>query len=70
MILVHALLRIRPGAEVAYRLLIAWESIDAHVRGFRESELYARWSALLRPHFAAPPAVHHAACVTTDPRRT
>ena len=30
-----------------------------HMEGFRQSELYERWSALLRPHFSAPPGVEH-----------
>lgn len=53
----------------SYRLLIVWDSVEAHIEGFRGSELYARWSALLRPHFAEPPAVSHAAPITHDPEQ-
>jgi len=53
-----------------YRLLIVWDSVEAHLHGFRESPLYTRWSSLLRPHFAEPPEVDHAAPVTTNPRRS
>lgn len=49
-----------------YRLLVRWDSVDDHMEGFRGSALYARWSELLRPHFAAPPAVGHAAPVTRN----
>jgi heme-degrading monooxygenase HmoA len=49
-----------------YRLLIGWDSVADHTEGFRGSELYARWSELLRPHFAEPPVVHHAAPIAND----
>lgn len=46
----------RPGT---YLLLVGWESVEAHTVGFRESERFARWRALVGPFFAAPPAVEH-----------
>ncbi|MER5527560.1 antibiotic biosynthesis monooxygenase family protein [Streptomyces sp. NPDC002677] len=42
-----------------FLLLVGWESVEAHTAGFRESELFARWRALVGPFFAAPPAVEH-----------
>ena len=42
-----------------FLLLVGWESVEAHTVGFRESERFARWRALVGPFFAAPPAVEH-----------
>ncbi|WP_234539991.1 antibiotic biosynthesis monooxygenase family protein [Streptomyces shenzhenensis] len=42
-----------------FLLLVGWESVRAHTVGFRESERFARWRALVGPFFAAPPAVEH-----------
>lgn len=54
-------LRLLRGIEATseYLLLIEWDSLADHMKGFRGSELYEQWSALLRPHFAAPPLVEH-----------
>ena len=41
-------------------LLIEWESLEAHTRGFRESDRFARWRELLGPFFAGDPVVRHA----------
>ena len=40
-------------------LLVEWDSVDAHEEGFRATELYTRWRALIGPYFAAPPLVEH-----------
>ncbi|MFD4506092.1 antibiotic biosynthesis monooxygenase [Streptomyces sp. GbtcB6] len=42
-----------------FLLLVGWASVEAHTVGFRESERFARWRALVGPFFAAPPAVEH-----------
>lgn len=42
-----------------YLLLVGWESVAHHTVGFRESERFARWRALVGPFFAAPPVVEH-----------
>ena len=42
-----------------YLLLIAWDTFEDHVIGFRESEAFTRWRALIGPYFASPPAVVH-----------
>ena len=42
-----------------YLLLVRWESVEAHEKGFRGSDRYLRWKALLH-HFYAPfPVVEH-----------
>ena len=40
-------------------LLIEWESLAAHIKGFRESDRFGQWRALIGPHFAADPKVFH-----------
>ena len=42
-----------------YVLLIQWESLEAHTEGFRQSELFREWRALIGKYFAAPPEVLH-----------
>ena len=44
-------------------LLIEWESVEAHTVGFRESERFPRWRALIGPFFDGDPYVEHAADV-------
>jgi heme-degrading monooxygenase HmoA len=45
--------------ENQYVLLVRWESVEAHERGFRNSPEYQRWKALLH-HFYEPfPTVLH-----------
>ena len=42
-----------------YLLLVWWTDVDAHMKGFRESDAFLQWRGLLGPFFAAPPEVHH-----------
>ena len=42
-----------------YLVRIAWRSVENHLRDFRESPLYANWSALVRPFLSAEPRVEH-----------
>ena len=42
-----------------YLLLAQWETLEAHMAGFRESDLFVQWRGLLGPHFAAAPDVEH-----------
>ena len=42
-----------------YLLLVLWDSVEAHTKGFRESDAFVQWRAILGPLFAAPPEVHH-----------
>lgn len=54
-------LRIARGIESpsTYLLLIEWDTVEAHMIGFRESDRFVRWRELIGPYFAAPPAVEH-----------
>ena len=42
-----------------YILLIKWASLTAHTEGFRGSELFKEWRALIGPFFEHPPVVEH-----------
>ena len=42
-----------------YTLFIRWATLEDHTVGFRGSEAFTRWRALVSPHFAAPPRVQH-----------
>ena len=42
-----------------YRLFVDWETLEDHTVGFRGSDAFAKWRALVSPHFAAPPSVTH-----------
>ena len=48
-----------------YRLVVGWETVADHEEGFRGSEAFTQWRALVGPHFAAPPVVEHVATVLT-----
>lgn len=43
----------------SFLLLVEWETLEDHMLGFRESQDFVEWRAILSPHFAAPPAVEH-----------
>jgi heme-degrading monooxygenase HmoA len=49
-----------------YLLPIEWDSVEDHMQGFRESELFVRWRELIGAYFAVAPEVehYHAAVVT------
>jgi heme-degrading monooxygenase HmoA len=40
-------------------LLVEWDDLKAHTVGFRESERFPRWRALISPFFDGPPRVEH-----------
>ena len=42
-----------------YVLQIFWETLEDHTVGFRQSELFTQWRAVVGPFFAAPPVVEH-----------
>ncbi len=46
----------RPGR---YLLLVKWADVDAHEIGFRESERYQEWKALLHEFYHPFPVVQH-----------
>jgi heme-degrading monooxygenase HmoA len=56
--------RMTRGIETPTRfvLLVEWTSVSAH-EGFRASDRFPQWRALIGPHFAAPPDVSHVADV-------
>jgi len=42
-----------------YLLTLQWDTVEDHTVGFRESDLFVQWRALIGPFFANPPAVEH-----------
>ena len=46
-----------------YVLLVGWETVEAHTEGFRQSEAFPEWRALIGPYFAGDPVVEHLAAV-------
>lgn len=42
-----------------YLFTIAWETLEDHTEGFRGSDLFAQWRALIGPHFDGAPVVEH-----------
>jgi len=46
-----------------YLLLVEWDSLEAHERGFRGSPRYAEWKALLHAFYDPFPTVLHYAAV-------
>lgn len=54
-------LEMRHGIENpdSFLLLVWWETLEDHTKGFRESDGFVQWRAILGPLFASPPAVEH-----------
>ncbi len=46
-----------------YLLLVEWETLDDHLVGFRQSDLFTEWRALIGPFFESPPMVDHVEAV-------
>jgi len=42
-----------------YILLVTWETLDAHMVNFRESDTFPKHRALISPYFAQPPNIQH-----------
>jgi heme-degrading monooxygenase HmoA len=42
-----------------YILLVEWDTLEDHVEGFRQSELFTQWRALIGPFFDGQPEVTH-----------
>ncbi len=42
-----------------YLLLVNWDSVEAHEIGFRKSEAYLKWKALLHHYYEPFPEVEH-----------
>jgi heme-degrading monooxygenase HmoA len=53
--------RLTRGVESPSRfvLLVEWDSVAAHVDGFRATDRFVRWRQAISPHFAQPPTVEH-----------
>ena len=47
-----------------YILQIFWDTLEDHTVGFRQSEAFAQWRAIVGPFFASPPVVEHIELVT------
>ncbi len=47
-----------------YILQIFWDTLEDHTVGFRGSELFTQWRAIVGPFFAGPPTVEHFDLVT------
>lgn len=42
-----------------YILLVQWQTLEAHTQGFRASEAYQQWKALLHHYYDPFPTVEH-----------
>ena len=42
-----------------YRLVVGWDSVEAHMVDFRASDGFEKWRALAGPFFLRPPVVDH-----------
>ena len=53
--------KINKGVESdeRYLLMIYWATLEDHTEGFRQSEAFAQWRAIVGPYFAHPPQVEH-----------
>ncbi|HEX5784649.1 MAG TPA: antibiotic biosynthesis monooxygenase family protein [Burkholderiaceae bacterium] len=46
-----------------YILMIYWDTLEDHTVGFRQSEAFTQWRAIVGPFFVQPPVVEHLALV-------
>jgi len=62
---------VRKGIEAPerYLLMIRWTTLEDHTVGFRQSEAFAQWRAIVGPYFAQPPVVQHFTTLQEGPRR-
>ncbi len=53
--------KVNRGIESAerYILQIFWDTLEDHTVGFRQSEQFTQWRAIVGPFFAGPPNVEH-----------
>ncbi len=42
-----------------YILQVFWDTLEDHTIGFRQSDAFTQWRAIVGPFFAAPPVVEH-----------
>ncbi len=53
--------RMTSGIESPQRfvLLVEWDSVEAHLTNFRQTDRFTSWRAAIGPYFTAPPRVEH-----------
>jgi heme-degrading monooxygenase HmoA len=53
--------RMTRGIESPTRfvLLVEWDSVEAHENGFRNTDRFGQWRAIIGPFFDGPPNVEH-----------
>lgn len=53
--------KVQRGIERANTVLITlrWRTLEDHTVGFRESDRFTQWRAIISPFFDAPPTVEH-----------
>jgi heme-degrading monooxygenase HmoA len=42
-----------------YILMIYWDTLEDHTVGFRQSDAFTQWRAIVGPFFQQPPVVEH-----------
>ncbi|MCX7241177.1 MAG: antibiotic biosynthesis monooxygenase [Burkholderiales bacterium] len=42
-----------------YVLEVFWDTLEDHTVGFRQSDAFPQWRAIIGPFFAGPPVVEH-----------
>lgn len=47
-----------------YLLQVFWDTLEDHTVGFRQSEAFTQWRAIIGPFFAGSPVVEHFDLVT------
>jgi heme-degrading monooxygenase HmoA len=47
-----------------YILQVFWDTLEDHTVGFRQSDAFTQWRAIVGPFFASPPVVEHFDLVT------
>jgi heme-degrading monooxygenase HmoA len=53
--------RMTRGVESPSRfiLLVEWDSVEAHIENFRNTDRFVTWRGHIGPYFAEPPRVEH-----------
>ncbi|GIF49894.1 heme-degrading monooxygenase HmoA [Asanoa ferruginea] len=61
-------IRMTRGVESPSRfvLLVEWDTVEAHLENFRETDRFTQWRGHIGPYFASPPVVEHFTDISTD----
>jgi heme-degrading monooxygenase HmoA len=53
--------RMTQGIETPSRfvLLVEWDTVEAHIENFRNTDRFTKWRTAIGPYFAEPPRVEH-----------